>query len=285
LKALQVVRLLARALTLCEPNQLPLQADALLGEEALMLCFPTPTTPDDDGHYKEIAVTPAMSEKLQAGVETYNTVVAAGQSLEHSSGDIHSSKAVFLAHAHAIEETLPDERSVQWDDLDEALKELVEHFIMCGLSYVSHLKMTHSVGAGAVDTIFTRNCVTTVRPRWGVYVHLLGAHNLPLDQTVIRANGVMEPPPNSDELASLITTNASFEQFVLHSHLDNEHSVDPELLRKYIRGWPIQEMLSTISLAIATYTNSDTSKLKGETRLHQLHVFGHHRWDYRKLDG
>ena len=59
-------------------------------------------------------------------------------------------------------EVSEDERPLQWADLDEALKELIEHFIMCGLSYVSHLKMTHSVGAGAVDTIFTRNCVTTV---------------------------------------------------------------------------------------------------------------------------
>eukprot|EP00045_Choanoeca_perplexa_P005094 m.43431 g.43431 ORF g.43431 m.43431 type:complete len:471 (-) comp12925_c0_seq1:1764-3176(-) len=222
---LQVVRLLRRALTFCDPTQIPLQADALLGEEALVLCFPTPAVPDEDGHYKEIAVTPAMSERLQAGVETYNTVVAAGQSLQQSPG------------------ALPEERPVQWADLDEALKELVEHFVMCGLSYVSHLKMTHSVAPGAVDTIFTRNCVTT---------------------TVIRSSGVMQPPPNSQALADIITANASFEQFVLHSHLDNEHSVDPELLRAYIRGWPVEDMLSTISSAIATYTDSDQSKLRGD---------------------
>ena len=83
-------------------------------------------------------------------------------------------------------------------------------------------------------------------------------------QTVIRANGVMEPPPNSNALAELITAKASFEQFVLHAHLDNEHSVDPELLRVYIRDWPIEDMLATISSAIATYTDSDNSKLTGD---------------------
>ena len=80
--------MLRRGLTLCEPENLPLQADALLGEEALLLCFPDATLPDEDGHYKEIAITPAMSEHLQAGVETYNTVVAAGQSLQYSPGGL-----------------------------------------------------------------------------------------------------------------------------------------------------------------------------------------------------
>eukprot|EP00730_Choanoeca_flexa_P006981 TRINITY_DN12259_c0_g2_i1.p1 TRINITY_DN12259_c0_g2~~TRINITY_DN12259_c0_g2_i1.p1 ORF type:complete len:446 (+),score=97.01 TRINITY_DN12259_c0_g2_i1:3-1340(+) len=212
----QILPLLRRAAELTE--SLPLQADALLGQEAFDLCLPA--LPDEQGFFNEISVTPNMSDELKQGVETYNTIVAASLVMEQ-------------------EPSITSSRLLQWTDLDEALRELMEHFVMCGLSHASHLKMTHSVKPGPIDTIFTRNCVIT---------------------TIIRSDGVMQPPPTSDALTKLIKENAPFEQFVLHAELDNEHTVDPELLRDYIRAQPLEEILETIDSAIAMYTNREATK-------------------------
>eukprot|EP00730_Choanoeca_flexa_P006982 TRINITY_DN12259_c0_g2_i2.p1 TRINITY_DN12259_c0_g2~~TRINITY_DN12259_c0_g2_i2.p1 ORF type:complete len:475 (+),score=92.99 TRINITY_DN12259_c0_g2_i2:3-1427(+) len=241
----QILPLLRRAAELTE--SLPLQADALLGQEAFDLCLPA--LPDEQGFFNEISVTPNMSDELKQGVETYNTIVAASlvmeqepcelKAFEHRCQAVWSSISLRILDGSVCCTAITSSRLLQWTDLDEALRELMEHFVMCGLSHASHLKMTHSVKPGPIDTIFTRNCVIT---------------------TIIRSDGVMQPPPTSDALTKLIKENAPFEQFVLHAELDNEHTVDPELLRDYIRAQPLEEILETIDSAIAMYTNREATK-------------------------
>jgi hypothetical protein len=155
--------------------------------------------------------------------------------------------------------------------LDEALCELMEHVILCGLSYLSHLKMTRSIPPGPLDTIYTQRCISQVRaaahcprsriaPSSRAFLHATRAPALPLAQTVIRLNGVMEPPPMSDSLRAILESKAPFQELVMHSHLDNEHVIHPDALRHYIRSGCIGDMLHHISTAIDAYTDRPVTK-------------------------
>eukprot|EP00049_Salpingoeca_infusionum_P018600 m.357957 g.357957 ORF g.357957 m.357957 type:complete len:425 (+) comp17994_c0_seq1:319-1593(+) len=139
-----------------------------------------------------------------------------------------SPEAVIEIAAKPIDE-LP--AHITWDDLDDALAELFEHFMLCGLSFISYLRMPHKLYSLPDMTVYTRLSISQVR---------------------LRSDGVLIPPPVSQSLQKLIEDNGDFKEVVRHPHLDNEHLVSPESLHTYIRNTPVQvlftEMTSTIDV-------------------------------------
>ncbi|EDQ91869.1 uncharacterized protein MONBRDRAFT_31311 [Monosiga brevicollis MX1] len=161
-----------------------------------------------------------LSPDLVRAVDTYNLCVAVSNKIDNG-------------------QEAPS-REVKWADLDDALKELVEHVILCGLSYVSHLKMPHSLDTQQNSSIFTRNCIA---------------------QTIVRTSGVMQPPARSPGLDSVLADKRPFEDLVLHADLDNEHTIMPDALREYMQSATIDNMMTQIQNAIDTFTERKSAKL------------------------
>ena len=150
--------------------------------------------------------------------------------------------------------------------------------MLCGLSNISHLRMSHTLNMDRSISVYTRLSISQVGWR-SQYEDGTGrrharppshpSHPPPASfscphyapQTRVQHDGLMVPPPQSLDLQRLLETKAPFAQVVRHPDLDNEHIVSPDALHEYIRATPLPGMMRELIDTVLAYT--DTGALKG----------------------